>query len=49
MEISPIKRPRLPGVVPDGILGIFGLKKMGLCVDADHSKMFFEDEIGLIV
>ena len=46
MEISPIKRP---GVVPDGILGNPGLKKMGLRLDPQHSMIFFVDEIELIV
>ena len=49
MEISPIKRPRVPGVVPDGILGNPGLKKMGLRLDPQHSMIFFVDEIDLIV
>jgi hypothetical protein len=49
MEISPIKRPRVPGVVPDGILGNPGLKKMGLRLDTEHSMIFFVDEIELIV
>ena len=49
MEISPIKRPRVPGVVPDGILGNPGLKKMGLRLDPQHSMIFFVDEIELIV
>ena len=49
LELSPVRRPREAGVIPSTILGLSGLKQLGLIVDAAHSQLMPLVEIGLIV